>query len=75
MSKWQPIETAPHFSSLTELFLVYDPTAKKRKIKMSRGGGSGEKWFREKGFTIFDDRNNPCKATHWKPLPGPPKHV
>lgn len=73
MSEWLPITTAPQFSAGTGLFLVFEPTAKKNKVKMSRGGGSGEKWFVAGGFTIMDDRNNPCKATHWMPLPQPPQ--
>lgn len=70
MSEWQPIDTWP--CGVGDLFLVYVPSAKRRKVTMSDGRTSAERWFVVGGYTVFDDRGNSVKATHWMPLPAPP---
>lgn len=64
---WQPIETAP---ARTEV-LVYIPTAKTRPVRTGRYGleSTGKRLWVYGGEFAFDVG----KATHWMPLPQPPK--
>lgn len=71
MSKWQPIETAPRDG--TELLLWYpdedDPQESFIEVGWYNNDPEATKEYR--GWLIISG----IEATHWQPLPDPPKDV
>jgi len=66
--QWQPIETAPKDPDYGP-FLIYDPAGKKRPVKIAE-------WFKSGASSGIRDTNAGGvrrEATHWMPLPEPPK--
>jgi len=69
MSDWQPIETAPKDGE----FLAYDPIAKKHDICHWEGSLGCFQVQCDGIFGPEEDEFDGTRATHWQPLPNPPK--
>jgi hypothetical protein len=76
MTEWQPIETAPKDGTLVLLYgpCGWDTNVDEYDDKMVRVG-SYEEFFDK--YVWLSDTANPYQdrilATHWMPLPNPPK--
>jgi len=62
VSEWQPIETAPIGVSV----LLWKPNTREIYVAARIYGGAGLGWCTPDGHEVF-------KASHWMPLPEPPK--
>lgn len=73
---WQPIETAPRDGTR---ILLYRPLADRTnddKIDIKRGVPRDNSCWEETippGMDATNYTDGACKATHWMPLPEPPK--
>ncbi len=78
MSEWQPIETAPKDGTWILIYGSVDDEGERRKISVAQytnylnGGETDWHWqfaWYDGGYCGLVD-----EATHWMPLPEPPKN-
>ena len=71
MSEWQPIETAPE----NEKVLLYCPFRHFTNIERIEVDYASKQRYFSNGKPVFGSGSHHAWATHWMPLPNPPKTI